>query len=109
MCIRKQSIASVANSWQTFYRLYNQEGDIVDKPSFDGKATIREEIKLKDDASPCRVRSRATLALFTSAGPAGQCGEHLQGQESVRIQHAHLGAMEELLSFWRIHIAELPE
>ena len=109
MCIKEQSIASVVNSWQTFYRLYNQEGDIVDEPSVAGKAIIREEVKFKDDASPNRVRSHTTLALFASAGPAGQCGEHLQGQESVRIQHAHLGAMEALLSFWRIHIAELPE
>jgi hypothetical protein len=78
MCIEGQSITFVVNFWQTFYRLYNQEGDIIDKPSFDGKAIIREEVKLNGDASPCRVRSRATLALFTSAGPAGQCGEHLQ-------------------------------
>ena len=74
MCIKGQSIAFVVNFWQTFYRLYNQEGDIIDKPSFDGKAIIREEVKLNGDASPCRVRSRATLALFTSAGPAGQYG-----------------------------------
>ena len=78
MCIKEQSIASVVNSWQTFYRLHGQEGDIVDEPSFDGKAIIREEIKLNDDALPYHVRFRAPLALFAFAGPAGQCGEHLQ-------------------------------
>ncbi|HAQ99570.1 MAG TPA: hypothetical protein DCR61_09470 [Verrucomicrobiales bacterium] len=53
MCIKPQSIASVVNSWQTFYRLHCQEGDIMDEPSFTGKEIIREEVKLKDDALRC--------------------------------------------------------